>query len=72
MEQQVRAIRTVVKAEGENIVVEVFKDATGKIVRQQSFSLEQLNATKVQVTKQFNDQVTRLDEMIAILEVQEA
>ena len=62
-------VRTLVKAEGEDIVIEVFKDSNGKILRQQSFSLEQLNAQKLQITKQYNDALLKVNSMIAILDV---
>ena len=60
-------VRTLAKVERENIVVEVYKDATGKILRQQSFSLTQLEAQIVQTTKVYNDSLARTNEMIAII-----
>lgn len=62
-------IRSLVKAEGEDIVVEVFKDSTGKILRQQSFTLEQLNTQKAQITKTYNDGLAKVNTMIDILKV---
>jgi len=68
-QQQIQAVRSIARVEGEPIVVEIFKDVNGKTLRQQSFTLEQLQATKQQAVKQYNDAVVRLDEMIALLEV---
>lgn len=68
---QVQLTRSVARVEGEDIVVEIFKDATGKTIRQQGFTLEQLQQTKLQVERQYQDGVTRLNEMLGILEVKE-
>lgn len=61
-------IRTLAKVEGEDIIVEVHKDATGKILRQQSFSLSQLNGQKAQITKVYQDGLARVNEMISLLD----
>ena len=60
-------VRSLAKVEGEDIVVEVYKDATGKILRQQSFSLAQLEAQKAQATKTYNDSLAKSNEMIAVI-----
>lgn len=63
--------RSVELTESKEIVVEKFKDASGKIVRQQSFTKDQLIATRSGVQKQASDQIVRLDEMIAMFTIEE-
>lgn len=64
-------VRSIARVEGENIVVEIFKDIDGKTVSQQAFTLDQLQSTKLQVERQYQDGISRLNEMIEILEVTE-
>jgi hypothetical protein len=68
MPNQVQTVRSVVVVENLPIVVEIFKDATGKILRQQSFTKDQLTATKAQVETQYATSIVRLNEMLALLE----
>ena len=62
-QRQIPTKRSVAVVEGFPIVVEVFKDKDEKIIRQQSFTLDQLKRMKTQVATN----VSRIDEMIALL-----
>lgn len=64
MEQQMQQIRSVIKVQDEDIVIEVFKSTDGAIIRQQSFTKGQLEQTKAQTLAG----LSRINGMLALLD----
>jgi hypothetical protein len=60
-------IRVLSKAETLDVVVEAFTKPDGTIIRQLSFTKEQLEVSKAQAKKMYDTQIARFDELLAIL-----
>lgn len=61
-------VRSVELTPSGEICVEKFKDLSGKIVKQQSFTKEMLLSAKDILQKQFTEASTRLDEMLSLFQ----
>lgn len=66
MNPQQNLVRSVVSACDGDVVLEVFKDEKGEVVRSQSFTKSQLQATRKATTDQNTKTLARIDEMLAL------